>query len=120
MLVPRRILVPSFSHQFEQLEARRLLAAHIVGDSTVYPTIEDAVTAASPGATINVDAGVYEEFVYVDKALTIRGAQAGVNGVDDSRGGSGESVVRGEGLSPGERSSAFLIDADGVTLDGFT
>jgi nitrous oxidase accessory protein NosD len=120
MFSPRRILVPSFSHRVEQLEPRRLLAAHIVGDATVYPTIEDAVTAASAGATINVDPGVYNEFVHVDKTLTIRGAQAGVNASDGSRGGADESVVRGEGLSPGERSSAFLIDADNVILDGFT
>ena len=53
----RRHFAHSFSHRVEDLEARRLLAAHIAGDSTVYATIQDAVNAASPGAVINVDAG---------------------------------------------------------------
>ena len=120
MLVPRCIFVPSFPHRVEQLEARRLLAAHIVGDSTVYATIQAAVDAASPGATINVDAGEYDELVTVDKPLVLRGAQAGVDARDDSRGGADETVVRGEDFGGGVRTSSFLLDADGITLDGFT
>src|SRR5438552_18128534 len=80
--------------RIEQLERRQLLAAHIVGDPTVYATIQAAVDAASPNATINVDAGSYEELVTVNKPLTLHGAQAGVDARDDSR-GSAESVVRG-------------------------
>src|SRR5258708_4558064 len=44
---------------FERLECRQMLAAHIVGDPTVYATIQAAVDAAAPGAVINIDAGAY-------------------------------------------------------------
>src|SRR5207247_8685978 len=69
----RSRFVPSFpDNRIEQLERRQLLAAHIVGDPTVYATIQAAVDAASPNATINVDAGSYEELVTVNKPLTLR------------------------------------------------
>jgi nitrous oxidase accessory protein NosD len=116
----RRLFAPSFSHRIEQLERRELLAAHIVGDATIYATIQDAVDAAAPGATIDVDAGVYPELVTVFKPLTLHGAEAGVDARAGARGGSGETVVRGESFGGGVRTSAFRITADGVTLDGFT
>ena len=81
----------------EELEKRRLMAAHIVGSSTVYGTIQAAVNAASSGATITVDAGTYAEKVTVNKTLTLRGAQAGIDarGSRANDGGSGESVLTG-------------------------
>ncbi len=42
-----------------------------------YTTIQAAVTAANPGDTINVTAGLYYETVTVNKSLILRGAQAG-------------------------------------------
>src|SRR5437660_1798423 len=69
----------------EPLERRVLLAAHIVGSQTVYPTIQAAVTAASAGATINVDAGTYPELVTVNKTLTINGAMANVDARSNAR-----------------------------------
>src|ERR1700761_8959655 len=63
----------------EPMEQRLLLAAHIVGSSTSYATIQAAVNAAVAGATITVDAGTYAEQVTVSKSLTIKGAQAGVD-----------------------------------------
>ena len=53
-----------------RLEPRQMMAAHIVGSSTVYQTIQAAVDAAMPGATINVDAGTYSELVTITKPLT--------------------------------------------------
>jgi nitrous oxidase accessory protein NosD len=117
----RRHLARSFSRRVEDLEPRRLLAAHVVGDATVYATIQAAVDAASPGSVINVDAGVYPELVTVNKPLTLHGAEAGVDARDDNRGDPAEeSIVRGENFGGGIRTSAFHITADGVTLDGFT
>src|SRR5690348_10790628 len=86
--------------RIERLEGRLFLAAHIVGSSTVYATIQAAVDAAAPGATITVDAGNYPELVGVNKSLTIKGAQAGVDARSNIRAASpaNESVVCGESV----------------------
>src|SRR5215217_6730633 len=110
------------SRQFERLEPRRLLAAHVVGNSTVYATIQAAVDAALPGAVVTVDAGVYPEMVVVNKKLTLRGAQAGEDARSNIRAGGGadETVVTGALLPSGLTSGGFQILASGVTVDGFT
>ena len=100
----------------ESLEIRQLLAAHIVGSTTSYATIQAAVNAASAGATINVDSGTYTETVTVNKSLTIRGAQAGVDA--RTRTGS-ETIVTGAKTSAGVGAS-FNITASDVIIDGFT
>ena len=56
-----------------------MLAAHIVGNPTVYSTIQAAVDAALTGAVITVDAGSYKESVVIGKSLTVNGSQAGVD-----------------------------------------
>src|SRR5690349_21176186 len=105
---------------YELLEDRRHFAAHVGGDPTVYATIQAAVNAAAPGATISVDAGTYSELVTVSKAVTIRGAQAGVDARFNVRGNAAsETILNGQTTSDG-RTSAFLITASGVTIDGFT
>jgi len=77
-----------------------------------YATIQAAITAASPGDTIQVCAGTYPEGpgpLNINKSLVFRGAQAGV----DARTRSGaESVI----TDPFGTSVA----ADNVVLDGFT
>src|SRR5437773_3528347 len=110
-----------FHEGMEAVERRRLLAAHVVGDSTVYTTIQAAIDAAPAGGTVTVDPGTYEELVRVTKAgLTIKGAQAGVDGRTPSRSPAGESVLRGQDLGGGVRSSSFYVAAADVTIDGFT
>ncbi|HZL33789.1 MAG TPA: NPCBM/NEW2 domain-containing protein [Tepidisphaeraceae bacterium] len=105
----------------ERLEGRCMLAAHIVGDATVYSTIQSAVYAAAPGATINVDAGTYPELVKIDRPLTLRGAQAGVDARSNIRiAANSESILTGYTYSDGTRSGGFYINANDVTLDGFT
>ena len=95
---------------FEPLERREMMAAHIVGNSTSYSTIQAAVNAAVAGQTINVDAGTYNETVTINKSLTIRGAQAGV----DARNTRGtESIVYAT-------QTVFDVFANDVTIDGFT
>jgi len=101
------------------LEPRLLLAAHIVGSATSYPTIQAAVDAAAPGATVNVDAGSYPELVTINKPLTLRGAQAGVDARGNIRQADNETIVNGTPFGTA-RSSAFYINANDVTLDGFT
>src|SRR5438552_10733115 len=63
----------------ELLESRFFLAAHVVGDPTVYSSIQAAVDACPTGGTVNVDAGNISEQVVIGKSLTLRGAQAGVD-----------------------------------------
>jgi hypothetical protein len=106
----------------ETLENRRMLAAHIVGNSTVYSTIQAAVDAALSGAVITVDAGSYKESVVIGKSLTIKGAQAGVDARSNTRlsgATSAESVITGAG-SGTSVTPAFKIIANDVTIDGFT
>src|SRR5687767_12799384 len=102
----------------ERLEFRRLLTATIVGNPTIFPTIQAAVDAASAGATINVTTGNYAETVSVFKKLTIKGAQAGIDGRSNAR-GANESIVTGADAGGGIFTTAFKIGASDVVIDGF-
>ncbi len=63
--------------------------------------------------TIVVDAGTYNENITINKSLTIKGANAGIN---CASGRGPESIISAAGPSG---SVAVNILADGVTLDGF-
>lgn len=91
----------------ESLEGRMMMAAHIVGSPVVYPTIQAAVNAAAPNATIKVDAGTYHESVVINKTLTVQGAPFL------------QSVVDGAIVAGGAHTTSFTIAADDVKLDGF-
>ncbi len=108
--------------RFERMESRRMLAAHVVGDPTVYATIQAAVNAALAGGVITVDAGTYGEQVVVGKPLTIKGAQAGVDARIGARvyNQTPEAIVTGTTNVNGKKTSAFYIASDDVTIDGFT
>lgn len=95
----------------ESLEIRRLLAT--------FGSIQAAVDSAAPGSTLTVGAGTVQEFVTINKPLTILGARSGVDARDKSR-GSGETIIRGAPVTDGTRSTSFLVTASGVTIDGFT
>jgi nitrous oxidase accessory protein NosD len=73
-------------------------------------TINAAIGKASPGDTINVATGIYHEPVVINKTLTLRGGQSGV----DARTRSGAESVIDDPCAP------VQITADNVTLDGFT
>jgi len=79
-----------------------------------YPTIQEAIAAASEGDTIVVAAGSYPENVTVDKSLTLRGAQAGV----DARNRSGAETI----IEPDEGAGIRILTVAGrvVVIDGFT
>lgn len=68
-----------------------------------YTTIQAAVDAAAPGDTVEVSPDVYPESVIVSKSLTITGQDKSTTIVEGSESG-----------------YAFWLDADGVTIQGFT
>src|SRR5947207_1453709 len=80
------------------------------GNSPCYTTIQAAVNAASAGDTIKVADATYNEAVDINKSLTLQGAQAGV----DARTRSGSESTITNSCGP------VRIEADNVTLDGFT
>jgi LPXTG-site transpeptidase (sortase) family protein len=70
-----------------------------------YGTIQAAVNAASPGSTINVAAGTYDEDVNLNKSLALLGA------------GADEAIIRGVF---GGDSATVRVAANSVTIAGFT
>lgn len=106
------------SKHVESLESRQMLAAHVLGSPTSYATIQAAVNAAPVGGIVRVDPGTYSELVTIDKRLTLRGAQAGLDARFGSHGPA--SVVNGQNFGAGNRSTAFYVTANDVTIDGFT
>lgn len=70
-------------------------------------SIQNAVNGASPGDTICVKSGMYQEDVFVNKEnLTLKGPNAGVPGYGSR---SGEATIEGR----------VILSADGTTLNGF-
>src|SRR5262245_40474243 len=61
------------------LEDRVLLAVTNLNTGFAFVTIQEAVDAANPENFLLADAGTYNETVTIDKPLTIRGAQFGVD-----------------------------------------
>lgn len=79
--------------------------------ATACLTINAAIGKASSGDTINVAAGTYNEQVQINKTLTLKGAQAGVDA--KTRVPASESIINNS-------CGAVQIMADNVVLDGFT
>src|SRR4030042_1791936 len=79
-----------------------------------YPTINAGINAASDGDTIMVAAGLYKENVNINKSLTLKGFQAGV----DARNRSGAETI----IEPAEGTGIRVITAANrvVVIDGLT
>jgi len=84
--------------------------------STTYTTISAAIGApALPGDVIFVGPGTYNESVTISTpTLSLLGAQAGNDARVDRHDPTKESIVDGKG------SSAFIVNAPYVVIDGFT
>ena len=90
-----------------------------VGDGTSenpYCTINEAVSAAASGDTIDVAAGTYvlTSSIEIHHPLTVNGAQYGIDSSQRNAGGNSESVVDLRGGYGG-----FLIMSSDVSVNGF-
>ncbi len=80
---------------------------NIATRSCPHGTIQDAINAASAGDTVNVAAGTYDENVTIGKALSLRGADKVT------------TIIQSQ-LAETNGDKVVIIDADGVSVSGFT
>ncbi|HEV2805221.1 MAG TPA: hypothetical protein VGW57_09865 [Chthoniobacterales bacterium] len=82
-----------------------------------HPTIQSAVDDATC-SIVNVAPGLYPENVFISRAVTLNGAQAGQATAGRTSGGPNESIV--VGVAPTGDHAVFVINGPSVTIDGFT
>lgn len=85
------------------------LTVHNINTSENFGTIQGAIydPDTTPGNTILIDTGIYNEDVVVNKTLILRGNDTGA----------GLPVINGTGSSDGK---SVTLNADGVTMERFT
>jgi parallel beta-helix repeat protein len=87
---------------------QKALAATVLNVPADFPTIQAAITAASPGDTVLVAAGTYNENIdFQSKAITVRSASGAASTIIN---GTGQTVVVKMDANPGQT----------PVLDGFT
>ena len=90
-------------------------AAPIVVDSGGggdYTTIQAAITAATAGDTINVNAGVYDELISITKSVHLIGADPATTKITWTGAATGQMIMLG--------TNAGLDITGGVTIENFT
>jgi len=80
-----------------------------------YPTIQMAIDVSSPGDTIQITAGAYEEDVSVSQSLMLLGPNARIDPVTSPAGRMPEAVLTG-----GMQVVAEGVEVRGLTFDGGT
>ncbi len=115
-----------FRLEVEAVEERSLLSTLYgchnggVGGQPAFTSIQAAVDAAKPGDTIEVCLGTYRENVFINKTLTLLGAQAGVDPITGLRTNpANESIVTKfaiQGTSHVRIDGFSMNDPDGVPL----
>jgi hypothetical protein len=82
-----------------------------------FATIQEAIDAVDAGGTVHVAAGTYPELITITKAVTLEGANAGVDPNDGTR--STESVIDASGGGGTDNGIVIYGNASDVTIDGF-
>jgi nitrous oxidase accessory protein NosD len=90
----------------------------VCGSGCMFASIQSAVDAASPDDTISVLAGTYIENVVVNKPLSLTGADAATTILKPAA--SSPNPCTGASLCGGAASNIILVQADNVTISGFT
>ena len=106
-------------NNIEIANVRELITGSVTGNATTILVddpgqIQDGVDfAATTGATVNVAAGTFNETVTVGKSLTLQGAQVNVDARSRGFVPANETIVSNV-------NGAFSLQADNITLNGFT
>lgn len=76
-----------------------------IGD-VCYASLEEAIDDAQPGDVITLKAGTYDEAITINKEITIKGANAGIDPVTGTR--TDETIFKND----------IIIAANGIEIDG--
>lgn len=86
---------------------------YLEGSTTATPTIQAAINAAAPGQVVLVPAGVWEEDININKAITVKGAGPTTTTLVGQKGGDIATVRL---ASAGAVIEGFTITRDGNTV----
>jgi nitrous oxidase accessory protein NosD len=102
---------------YKDVERTQLVSARPVVNETkltLHDDIGSAIAAAGSGDVITVAAGTYNEKLTIDKAITLKGPNFGINPNTGTRGA--EAIIGGED----QDGTILRIESPDVVIDGFT